>query len=229
MYHRLTLFDLDHTLLPIDSDYEWGEFLGQRGIVDAVDFRRRNEGFYAQYRDGSLDILDFLRFALAPLVANERAVLESLQADFMKHVIEPHIRPSARALVESHLQRGDLCAVVTATNAFVTAPIAEAFGLSHLIATVPEQRQGRFTGGVQGVPCYREGKVACVEAWLARLGRGWESFAHSTFYSDSHNDLALLEHVDEPVATNADSTLRSYAQTRNWRILDLFDDQKVHS
>jgi HAD superfamily hydrolase (TIGR01490 family) len=230
MYHNsLALFDLDHTLLPIDSDYEWGEFLGKRGIVDTAQYRRRNEEFFVQYRDGSLDIREFLQFALEPLATRDPAELRALHADFMKLVIAPQIRPRARQLVRQHQERGELCAVVTATNAFVTAPIAEAFGIAHLIATVPEQRDGRFTGAVRGVPCYREGKVVCVEAWLERLGRGWDSFEHSTFYSDSHNDLALLERVREPVATNPDASLRSLAQARGWRILDIFDDQEIHS
>jgi len=225
---RLALFDLDHTLLPIDSDFSWGSFLARQGAVDAAWFARRNAEFYEQYKAGTLDMVAFLQFGLAPLAAHDRATLDRWHAEFMRTVIEPQIRPSAVALVQSHLQAGDLCAIVTATNAFVTAPIARRFGIEHLIATVPAQENGRFTGGVRGTPCFREGKVDHATAWLESLGAAWDSFASSTFYSDSRNDIALLEHVTVPVATNPDATLLAHATARGWRHLQLFDDPQTN-
>lgn len=225
---RLALFDLDHTLLPIDSDFEWGNFLAHQGLVDAEWFRRRNEEFYEQYKAGTLDMRAFLEFGLAPLAENDRATLDRLHDVFMRDVVEPRITPRALALVDSHRHAGDICAIVTATNAFVTAPIARRFGVEHLIATIPEQQEGRFTGGVRGEPCFREGKLRRVTSWLESLGLAWQSFASSTFYSDSRNDIALLEHVTVPVATNPDATLAAHAGARGWRHLSLFDDQKTH-
>jgi len=224
MYRNLALFDLDHTLLPIDSDYEWGEFLGRRGIVAMDAYRAQNEVFYRDYQAGTLDIFAFLRFALAPLARLPRADAESLHAHYMHEVVQQQIRPAALALVETHRAQGDLCAVVTATNAFVTAPIAVAFGIEHLVATIPAQNAGRFTGEVRGTPCYREGKIVRVAEWLETMGRSWESFERITFYSDSHNDLALLTHVNDPVATNADATLGAEALRRGLRTNTLFYD-----
>jgi HAD superfamily hydrolase (TIGR01490 family) len=224
MYRNLALFDLDHTLLPIDSDYEWGEFLGRKGVVAIDDYRARNQVFYREYAAGTLDIHAFLRFALAPLASHPRDVLEELHRAYMSEVIAPHIRSEALALVAEHKALGDLCAVVTATNAFVTAPIAQAFGVEHLIATIPAQTEGRFTGGVRGTPCYREGKIVRVEEWLESLGRTWTSFARTTFYSDSQNDLPLLARVTDPVATNADASLEASARQNGWRMLTLFND-----
>ena len=224
---RLALFDLDHTLLPIDSDFEWGRFLAQRGVVDGAWFERRNAEFYEQYKAGTLDMAEFLEFGLAPLAKHDRATLDGWHRDFMRDVIEPHVRPSALALVARHRDAGDLCAVVTATNAFVTAPIARRFGIEHLVATIPEQVDGRFTGGVRGEPCFREGKLARTTDWLESLGAAWAGFASSTFYSDSRNDIALLEHVTNPVATNPDATLRAHAAARGWRQLSLFDDPQT--
>lgn len=226
---RLALFDLDHTLLPVDSDFEWGAFLSRKGVVDGAWYRRRNDEFYAQYKAGTLDMAEFLAFALAPLAANDRVALAAWHAEYMQTAIEPNIRPEAQALVDAHRKAGDLCAIVTATNAFVTGPIARRFGIAHLIATVPAQVDGRFTGGVRGAPCFREGKIARATDWLESLGLDWSSFASSTFYSDSRNDLALLEHVTVPVATNADATLAAHAAARGWRSLSLFDDQETHS
>lgn len=225
---RLALFDLDHTLLPIDSDFEWGNFLAQKGIVDVEWFRRRNEEFYEQYKAGTLDMRAFLEFGLAPLAGNDRATLARLHAEFMRIVVEPQVTARALALVDAHRAAGDLCAIVTATNAFVTAPIARRFGVEHLIATIPAQEDERFTGGVRGEPCFKEGKLARVTSWLESLGLAWQSFACSTFYSDSRNDIALLEHVTVPVATNPDATLAAHARARGWRHLSLFDDQKTH-
>ena len=222
---RLALFDLDHTLLPIDSDFEWGSLLARKGAVDSAWFARRNEEFYAQYKAGTLDMVAFLEFGLAPLAAHDRATLDGWHRDFMRDVIEPNVRDRALRLVERHREAGDLCAIVTATNAFVTAPIARRFGVEHLIATVPAQRDGQFTGGVRGEPCFREGKVSRVTAWLEGLGSSWDAFASSTFYSDSRNDIALLERVTNPVATNPDDTLRAHANARGWPHLSLFDPE----
>ena len=224
---RLALFDLDHTLLPVDSDFEWGSFLARKGVVDGDWFARRNAEFYAQYQAGTLDMDAFLAFGLAPLAAHDRVTLDAWHVEFMHDVIEPRIRPSARDLVQRHLDAGDLCAIVTATNAFVTAPIAWRFGIEHLIATVPAQQDGRFTGGVRGEPCFREGKISRVSSWLEGSALAWDGFASSTFYSDSRNDIALLEHVTDPVATNPDPTLRAHAIARGWRQLMLFDDPET--
>lgn len=222
---KLALFDLDHTLLPIDSDFEWGDFLARRGVVDAAWFKRRNEEFFAQYQAGTLDMHAFLEFGLAPLAAHDRATLEALHADYMRETIVPQIQSAARNLVALHRDAGDLCAIVTATNSFVTGPIARCFGVEHLVATVAAQVDGRFTGAVRGEPCFREGKVARVTAWLESLGLTWESFASSTFYSDSRNDVALLERVTLPVATNPDASLAATAAARGWRVLQLFDTE----
>jgi HAD superfamily hydrolase (TIGR01490 family) len=220
---RLALFDLDHTLLPIDSDYAWGTFLVAKGVVDGKWYERRNAEFYEAYKAGTLDITEFLEFALAPLAAHDRATLDVWHREYMRDVIEPHVRESALALVARHLDAGDVCAVVTATNAYVTAPIARRFGVPHLIATVPAQTDGRFDGHVRGAPCFREGKVSRATDWLESMGASWDAFASSTFYSDSRNDIALLEHVTDPVATNPDDTLRAHALARGWRHLELFE------
>jgi len=226
---RLALFDLDYTLLPIDSDFEWGDFLVRQGKVDGATYRRLNDEYFSQYKAGTLDIREFLEFSLAPLARLERSVLDALHCEFMSTVIVPRLTPAARGLVEAHRAAGDLCAVVTATNAFVTGPITRALSIEHLIATVPEQIDGHFTGRVRGEPSFREGKVTRVEAWLESLGLHWSSFATVTFYSDSHNDLALLERVSDPVATNADAPLTALARQRGWRTLQLFNDQETNS
>lgn len=223
---NLALFDLDHTLLPTDSDREWGRFLVRLGVVDGESYLRRNEEFYGQYTAGTLDIHAFLQFALAPLAANPRDRLDTWRQQFMREVIDPVITPQARALVYKHLDAGDLCAIVTATNSFVTAPIAAAFGVKHLIATEPATADGMpasaFTGGVEGIPSFREGKTTRVQAWLKSMGANWSDFATSTFYSDSANDLPLLEKVTDPIATNPDDRLRHHAAAAGWRIMDLF-------
>ncbi len=219
---KLALFDLDHTLLPLDSDYEWGQYLVRLGKVDATQYKLKNDAFFEQYNQGTLDIHEYLNFALGPLTGNTRAVLNEWHAGFMREVIVPRITPQARTLVNRHLQAGDLCALVTATNAFVTRPIGQAFGLMHLIASEPEEIDGRFTGRVLGVPSFRAGKVTRTEAWLAQLGLDWNCFSDSTFYSDSTNDLPLLEKVQSPIAVNPSPGLRDIAQQRSWPILDLF-------
>lgn len=216
----LAIFDLDNTLLAGDSDYLWGQFLVDRGLVDGDLYARKNERFYRDYRDGTLDIRAFLRFALRPLREHPRVLMEALREDFLRESIEPIMLPAASALIGAHRAAGDTLLIVTATNAFVTAPIAAAFGVPNLIATEPEERGGAFTGEVTGTPAFREGKVERLDAWLA--GRG-EDLAGSSFYSDSHNDLPLLLRVDRPVAVDPDPLLRAEAQARGWSVLSLRD------
>lgn len=222
----IALFDLDHTLLPIDSDHEWGRFLVRLGVVDQAYYERENERFYNDYKNGQLDIQRFLKFAFEPLARHSKQTLDEWHNQFMQEVIEPHIRDEALTLVKKHQDQGDLCCVVTATNSFVTRPIAKRFGIAELIATEPEQVLKDdvivFTGHVQGEPNFREGKVAHVTTWLAQQGLDWASLPNSMFYSDSMNDLPLLEKVATPIATNPDDRLRQLAITRNWQILNLF-------
>ena len=219
---RLALFDLDHTLLPIDSDYEWGRFLGRLGIVDADDFQSRNQDYAEQYKAGTLDVLEFLGFSLGMIANRPPAEIESWRRQYMEEVIEPNITPQARSLVDSHLHRGDLCALVTATNTFVTAPIAAAFGIDHLVGSEAEQVDGVYTGRPRGTPSFREGKVTRTEQWLAGLDKTWSDFDEIWFYSDSSNDIPLLEHATHPVATNPDPGLLALAGKRHWPVLQLF-------
>jgi HAD superfamily hydrolase (TIGR01490 family) len=222
----VALFDLDHTLLPIDSDHEWGRFLVRIGVVDREYYDRENERFYNDYKAGKLDIYGFLAFALKPLASHPRPQLDAWHAQFMTEVIEPNIQDSAKALVQHHQNQGDLCCVVTATNSFVTRPIAALFGIDQLIATEPEviikDGQPNFTGQVAGLPNFKEGKVTHVDAWLKKQNLSWDTLSSSTFYTDSMNDLPLMEKVNIPVATNPDERLRKLAQENSWRILDLF-------
>src|SRR5882672_2918695 len=218
---RLALFDLDNTLLTGDSDYEWGQFLVDHGVLEREVYEAQNRAYYEQYVAGTLDIHEYLGFALRPLAEHQDSDLDRWHAEFMRLRILPMITPAARALVRRHLDAGDLCAVVTATNSFVTAPIAREFGVPHLLATEPERSAGRFTGRVAGVPCFREGKIARVEAWLAGQGRRLADFAQSTFYSDSHNDLPLLERVTRPVAVDPDAQLAAEARRRGWAVISL--------
>lgn len=219
----LALFDLDHTLLPIDSDYTWGVFTQQIGWTDPVDFKRRNDAFYEHYKAGTLDIHDYVRFATDAVRARGPAEAAAAHQRFMREVIAPQLLPQALQLVRGHQRRGDEVVIVTATNEFVTRPIAQAFGVDQLIAVELERgADGWITGEIRGVPSARAGKVSRVEQWLGASGRGWDD-VESTFYSDSINDLPLLERVDHPVATNPDDSLRALAQQRGWRILDLFD------
>jgi HAD superfamily hydrolase (TIGR01490 family) len=217
---RLALFDLDNTLLAGDSDYEWGQFLVDRGVLDRESYEAQNRAYYDQYVAGTLDIHEFLGFALRPLAAHEPADLERWHGEFMAARIRPMIGAPARALVKQHLDAGDLCAIITATNSFVTRPIAREFGVEHLIATEPEKLHGRFTGRVAGVPCFREGKVARLDEWLAARGRRLAEL-DSTLYSDSHNDLALLERVGRPVAVDPDEKLAAEARRRGWAVISL--------
>jgi HAD superfamily hydrolase (TIGR01490 family) len=216
---RLVLFDLDNTLLAGDSDFEWAQYLIERGVLDREVYEARNREFFDQYRAGVLDIREFLDFQLKPLSRHPRAVLDAWHREFMAGRIRPMIRSAARELVARHA--ADLRVIISATNTFVTGPIAAEFGISELIATQPEQRNGEFTGGVSGTPCFREGKVTCLEAWLAGRGRTLASYAESWFYSDSHNDLPLLSRVTRPVAVDPDETLRVHAEQRGWPIISL--------
>ncbi|MBI2295199.1 MAG: HAD family hydrolase [Betaproteobacteria bacterium] len=219
MSGRLVLFDLDNTLLAGDSDFEWAQFLIEQGVLDRELYEARNQAFYDQYRAGTLDIRAFLDFQLKPLSRHPRAALEAWHRQFMSRKIRPIVREKARELVEGH--RNDVRVVITATNSFVTAPIAREFGIENLIATEPEQRNGEFTGAVAGVPCFREGKLARLESWLAAQGKSLASFAESWFYSDSLNDLPLLERVTHPVAVDPEEALRAHAERRGWRIISL--------
>jgi HAD superfamily hydrolase (TIGR01490 family) len=221
----LALFDLDHTLLPIDSDYEWGQFLVRHGVVDAGEYQRRNDAFFAQYQAGTLDPVEYLEFALGTLAGFAPATLQRLQADYMAEVIQPAIRPAARKLLQDHADAGDLVAIITATNAFITAPIAKAFGVEHLIAARPElDAEGHPTGRLAGTPTQGQGKVTHMHAWLDGMGRPFASFEHSYFYSDSHNDIPLLSVVSHPVATNPSARLAQHASALGWPLLELFND-----
>lgn len=220
---KVVLFDLDHTLLPIDSDYSWGVFTQQIGWTDAVEFKRRNDAFYAHYMAGTLDVHDYVRFAVEALRQRGEAAYREAHARFMHEWIRPNLRQAALDLVRSHQRQGELVAIVTATNELVTRPIAEAFGVQELIAVELERGPaGWITGEIAGVPSMREGKVVRVAQWLAARGLDWLD-VETTFYSDSMNDVPLLEHVDHPVATNPDARLRTLALERGWRILDLFE------
>ena len=218
---NLALFDLDNTLLACDSDYEWGQFLVDQGVLERAAYESQNAAFYEQYKAGTLDIHEFLRFALRPLAVHAPADLDRWHAGFMAARIRPAMGAAAKSLVRRHLDAGDLCAVVTATNSFVTGPIAREFGVPHLVATEPERSDGRFTGRVAGIPCFREGKIARLEAWLAAQGCQLREFPASTFYSDSHNDLPLLERVTHPVAVDPDEKLAAEAGRRGWPVLSL--------
>jgi HAD superfamily hydrolase (TIGR01490 family) len=218
---RLALFDLDNTLLACDSDYEWGQFLVDRGILDRDQYEAQNRTYYEQYVAGTLDIHEYLGFALRPLAAHAPADLDRWHGDFMRSRILPSITREARALVDGHRRGGDLCAIITATNSFVTAPIAREFGVEHLVATVPEMREGRFTGRVAGTPCFREGKITRLGEWLAALGRRTTDFAERWCYSDSHNDLPLLELATRPVVVDPDERLGAEARRRGWPIISL--------
>lgn len=220
---NLALFDLDHTLLPIDSDYEWGQFLCRIGAVDPVAFTARNAEFFAQYQNGTLNPIEYLEFAFGTLKQFPRKQLDAWHAQFMDEVIRPAMRSEARALVQEHLGAGELVAIITATNRFVTGPIAAAFGVGHLIAAEPELTAGgEITGRLVGTPPFGAGKVVNTDAWLATLGRKLADFERSTFYSDSQNDIPLLSAVTHPVATNPNAALASHARAQGWPILQLF-------
>ncbi len=221
---KLALFDLDHTLIPLDSDHAWGEFTVQLGWRDARRFSEANDGFYADYKAGTLDIRRYVRFAIEAVREHGVAASSKAHERFMAEVVKPAMGEPARALLRRHQSAGDTVIIVTATNEFVTRPIAQAFGVDELIAIELERdAQGEPTGAIRGTPSFREGKIARVEQWLAARGLDWSQVTHSTFYSDSINDLSLLEKVHEPVATNPDARLRAIALERGWRTLNLFE------
>lgn len=218
---NLALFDLDNTLLNGDSDFEWSQFLIRIGILDRELFEVKNQTFYDQYKAGTLDIHEFLNFQLKPLSRHSRKTLDDWHNQFMRENILPMVTQAARDLVKQHRKAGDVCVIITATNSFVTSPIAHEFGIEHLIATEPEQLGGEFTGRVVGVPCFREGKITRLDSWLSARGWTLDSFEDSTFYSDSHNDLPLMCKVHHPVAANPDDTLRAHAELHGWDIISL--------
>lgn len=214
----LAIFDLDNTLLAGDSDYLWGEYLVEQGLIDQLEYDAANRRFLEDYERGVLDIDAFLGFALRPLTLHEPETLHGWRRDFIARKIEPIVLPAARALIAEHRRRGDTPLIITATNRFVTEPIAELLGIDQLLATVPEFAGGRYTGRVLGTPTFREGKITALEHWLAEHG---ESLEGSWFYSDSHNDIPLLEHVAHPVAVDPDDTLRAHAERSGWSIISL--------
>ena len=214
---NLALFDLDYTLLTGDSDHAWGEFLVEEGVVDGVEYAQKNDFFWTQYKSGTLDIREYLAFTLASIAGKSATELQPLHQRYMTKKIEPMVGPKALALLAAHA--GDLCAIVTATNAFITAPIAARFGVAHLIACDVEMVNGRYTGRPTGEPSFREGKVRRVNAWVNAMGKNLHDFERSYFYSDSHNDLALMEAVSHPVAVNPDDSLNAHAVARGWPIV----------
>jgi HAD superfamily hydrolase (TIGR01490 family) len=221
---NLALFDLDHTLIPLDSDFEWGQFLTRIGAVDPVEFARRNEEFYAQYQAGTLNPVEYLEFALGTLARFPRRQLDEWHRQFMRQMITPAILPAALALVKKHRDAGDLVAIITATNSFVTAPIARVFEVEHLIAADPEySAEGEVTGRLVGTPTFGSGKVTRTSQWLEAMGKTLADFEHSAFYSDSQNDIPLLSIVTHPVATNPNARLAEHARAKGWPILNLFD------
>lgn len=215
---RLALFDLDNTLLAGDSDHAWGDFLVERGIVDGQYYKDTNDRFYQDYCAGRLDILAYLAFALQVLSEHPADRLQAWHREFMREKVEPMVLPKAVVLVDEHRRAGDTLVIVTATNDFVTRPIAERFGVHHLVATTAEFAQGRYTGRVAGTPCYREGKVTRLHDWLTRHPHTLDG---SVFYSDSHTDLPLLEQVSRPVAVDPNDSLRREAEKRGWEIRSL--------
>jgi len=220
---NLTLFDLDGTLLPRDSDHAFGEFIVALGWADGDEFRRRNDAFYDDYVAGRLDIDAYVDFATAPWRGRPADDLAGITARFLDEVVRPMLHPAALALVRRHQREGDLVAIVTATNDFVTRPIAAVLGVEHLIATdLARDEAGRVTGSIHGVPAFREGKIARVQQWLAARGCALDDFTRSTFYSDSTNDLPLLERVSHPVATNPGPALERIALERGWPVLRIF-------
>jgi HAD superfamily hydrolase (TIGR01490 family) len=218
---NLVLFDLDNTLLAGDSDFQWAQFLIEQRVLDREVYEARNIEFYEQYKAGTLDIHEFLDFQLKPLSRHSRSQLDAWHQEFMQQKILPLITPQARELVKRHMLGNNLCVIITATNRFVTGPIAQALGISHLIATEPAQINGEFTGQVSGLPCFREGKIARLESWLDEHNLTWMSFLESWFYSDSLNDLPLLNKVTRPVAVDPDATLKAHAEENEWPIISL--------
>ncbi len=220
---QLALFDLDNTLLAGDSDYQWGQFLIEIGILDREIQQTVNDQFYQDYKDGKLDIYAFLEFQLKVLSLHSRKQLDAWHAQYMQKKILPMMTDKAKALVEKHRQNGDLLLIITATNSFVTKPIAAAFGIDNLIGTTPEENDGKFTGKASGIPSFQGGKVTRLHAWLAEQGKTLADFETTWFYSDSHNDLPLMKLVDKPIAVDPDPVLENYAKTQGWPIISLRD------
>jgi HAD superfamily hydrolase (TIGR01490 family) len=218
---NLALFDLDNTILAGDSDYNWSRFLIKEGYLDGAIHAEKNEKFYADYKAGTLDIYAFVEFQFKPLARNPRTVLNQLLKKYVEEVIKPMITEKARALVKRHQDEGDLIIVITATNSFITKPIAELFGIENLIGTDPEEKEGEFTGKVSGLPSFKEGKVTRLEAWLKGKNLSLASFENSYFYSDSHNDLPLMQKVTHPVAVDSDDVLSEYAKSKGWLQISL--------
>jgi HAD superfamily hydrolase (TIGR01490 family) len=218
---NLALFDLDNTILAGDSDYNWSRFLIQEGYLDGAIHAEKNEKFYADYKAGTLDIYAFVEFQFKPLARNPRIVLNQLLKKYVEEVIKPMITEKARALVKRHQDEGDLIIVITATNSFITKPIAELFGIENLIGTDPEEKEGEFTGKVSGLPSFKEGKVTRLESWLKGKNLSLASFENSYFYSDSHNDLPLMQKVTHPVAVDSDDVLSEYAKSNGWPQISL--------
>lgn len=218
---NLALFDLDNTLLAGDSDYNWSLFLINEGLLDGASHEARNEQFYQDYKNGCLDIYAFLEFQLKPLSQHPKKFLDQLRLKYMEKVIRPMMTQKAQDLVNKHKAAGDLCLVITATNSFVTRPIAAAYGIDNLIGTDPEMVNGEYTGGVSGVPSFKEGKVTRINQWLAERGKTLADYKISYFYSDSHNDLPLMNLVTNPVAVDADDTLAEYAKQQGWPLISL--------
>lgn len=214
----LALFDLDNTLLYGDSDYEWGQFLVRKGLVDAEAYETANQRFYEQYKQGELDIHEFSAFSFKPLSEHSMETLAGWHQEFMDTVIKPILSDDAKNLVDHHRQQGHTLMIITATNSFITRPIAEAFGIDNLLATEPKIVDGRYTREIDGIPCFQDGKVKRLQAWLENSD---ETLAGSYFYSDSHNDLPLLDMVDTPIAVDPDDKLRAIAEERSWQILSL--------
>ena len=220
----LAIFDLDNTLIADDSDYLWGKFLVDQGIVDRLVYDKINAQFYEDYQNGTLDMIAFLRFALEPLAAHPIEQLHNWRQDFINSIIKPLLLDRAKALIEKHRAQGDTLLVITATNSFITAPIVALYGIENLIATTPEMIDGKYTGNVNGVPCFQEGKVTRLNEWLTLNN---EKLEGSYFYSDSHNDLPLLKLVDFPVAVDPDEKLRDFADTQKWEIISLRGNGKI--
>jgi HAD superfamily hydrolase (TIGR01490 family) len=220
----LCIFDLDNTLLTSDSDFLWGQFLVDQQIVDRAEYEEKNRQFFEDYEKGRLDIDRYLRFALAPLTRFDTRRLYAWREQFIDTIIRPVIAPGSAGLLQQHRERGDTLMIISATNLFITAPIAELLGVPHILATEPEMRDGRYTGNYVGQPTFREGKVKALDIWL---GDNAMDLVGSSFYSDSLNDLPLLEKVDHPVAVNPDDTLRETARERGWPILDLRNTESI--
>ena len=218
---NLTLFDLDNTLLTSDSDFEWSQFLIEKKILDRKIYEERNLEFYKQYKAGTLNINQFLDFQLQPLSQYSRTQLNDWHNEFMEKKIKHQIAPGAFELINKHILGGDLCIIITATNSFITKPIAKLLGINNIIATEPDQRNGEFNGQVLGTPCFREGKILKLESWLDNRNLTWLSFLESWFYSDSLNDIPLLNKVTNPVAVDPDPALKKHAKKNNWPIITL--------